>query len=100
MDTLIQACRDDSPIAIDLYLQQDGNVNVQNEEGTSLLHFAVDSNAITILRRLLLIQEIDINALDDSGMTPLDYALVNGSGFEDVATLLRQHGAREGFKLA
>ena len=42
---------------------------------------------------MLLANNADVNAKDDSEMTPLQLALQQGR--DDIADLLRQHGARE-----
>ena len=103
MDTLIEACHEDDIHEVNAYLRRYGDVNVQNEEGTSLLHFAVDFKALDIVR-LLLQNGVNVNSLDDQGASPLDYASINialsdEDGFEEVAAILREHGGREGTHL-
>lgn len=46
----------------------------------SLLHLAAGSGAVGVMKRLLDDAQIDIDALDDQGRTPLHYAAESGQG--------------------
>ena len=84
MDALIDACRGDNVDVIRDFLNGGGDVNVKNEEGTRLLHFAVDSNASSVVH-FLLERHVQIDVLDDQGQTPLHIAAINGEGWKRIA---------------
>lgn len=93
IDVLMVACAAGSCSTIATYLTNGGNIDVQNDEGMSLLHFAVDSNSIDMVK-LLLEYDVDLNSLDDEGLSPLDCALLNGEDYQTLADMLRSHGAK------
>ena len=57
------------------YLQT-GDVNIKNERGMSLLHYAIIFNNQEIFD-LLLENYIDVNMQDSFGETPIIYCIVN-----------------------
>lgn len=90
MDILIDACRSGKVDVIQDYLAHGGNVNIKNEEETTLLHFAVDADALEIVQ-LLLQYGVDVHAKDDQGTSALDSAEMND--FLAIASLLKSNGA-------
>lgn len=92
MDPLIDACEKQETEVIESWLRNGGNVDIRNEEDTTLLHFAVDSEAYEIVR-LLINNNVNVNAIDDQNMTALDSALLNE--FQEIAELLKKYGAQE-----
>jgi ankyrin repeat protein len=56
------------------------------------LHIAAARNQKD-LAELLVANGADVNAKDNGGHTPLDWAVNQGNN--DIADLLRQHGGRE-----
>ncbi|XP_063795868.1 acyl-CoA-binding domain-containing protein 6 [Pseudophryne corroboree] len=66
------------------------DVNVADEEGRSLLHWACDRGR-TELVSILLFHNAHINMQDDEGQTPLHYA--SACEFTDIVDLLLDHGA-------
>ena len=67
------------------------DVNAQSEMGTPL-HLASNFGRNEIAK-LLISKSADVNALDDDGKTPLDYA----EG--ETIDLLRKHGGKTGEEL-
>ncbi|KAM4723217.1 acyl-CoA-binding domain-containing protein 6 [Rhinophrynus dorsalis] len=66
------------------------DVNVADDEGRSLLHWACDRGH-TQLVSLLLFHNAHINMQDSEGQTPLHYA--SACEFPDIVDLLLDHGA-------
>jgi len=56
------------------FLFQSNNVNAQDKDGLSLLHWAVDRGHMD-MAKLLLEKKADISVTDAEGLTPLDYAI-------------------------
>ena len=70
----------------------DPNLPLLEQKGGTGLHMAARSGDVDSAR-LLLDYDADVNAADNRGKTPLDYAIE--MGHDEVAELLRQHRARE-----
>lgn len=85
-DSFIDLCQEDDIAALDVI----NEVNTANEEGTTYLHFAVDFNATKLVRALLLVPELNINATDDQGQTALHVAAIDGH--HEIASLLLENG--------
>ncbi|XP_073427452.1 acyl-CoA-binding domain-containing protein 6 isoform X1 [Dendrobates tinctorius] len=66
------------------------DVNVTDDEGRSLLHWACDRGR-TEMVSILLFHNADINMQDAEGQTPLHYA--SACEFSDIVDLLLDHGA-------
>ncbi|TDH66858.1 hypothetical protein CCR75_003126 [Bremia lactucae] len=71
-------------------LNQGENVNVQDLEGRTMLHWAVDREHTTVVEELLR-REASPNIQDSDGMTPLHYAA--SCEHEALARLLVTYGA-------
>lgn len=89
MDDLIAACEHNDCDFVRDYLEKGGNVNRKTVEGTSMLHFAVDSQSTEIVQ-LLIHNNVDVSSKDDEGNTPLDAALINDS--QHLSSILRAAG--------
>jgi ankyrin repeat protein len=75
------------------YLIRGGaDVNLQDKNGYTPLHFAAQEQEVEIAR-LLLDHGASINAQDRHGNTPLSTAVFNYSGDGSVIQLLRERGA-------
>jgi ankyrin repeat protein len=76
------------------------DVNAKDNDGETPLHSAA-GNGSRDATELLLANGADANARDNHGRTPLQMTANRGSSpemekrYQDVANLLRQHGARE-----
>jgi len=71
------------------------DVNVQCPEGWSPLHCAVSAKAGQVVD-LLVKSGAGVNTRLKDGTTPLDLAEANG--YDEIAALLRTHGAKPGKK--
>ena len=67
--------------ALKKYLEN-GDVNVKNERGMSLLHYAIVFNNNEIFN-LLLENYINVNIKDNHGDTPVHYCVVNKGRFDE-----------------
>ena len=67
------------------------NVNVQDVDGLTPLHYAVTRGKLDMVEKLLTIPELDMEIKDFQGHTPLHRALL--SGFDGVAEALIAKGA-------
>lgn len=65
-----------------------GNIDIADDEGRRVLHFAADKGLISLLRFLFLFTD-DEHPRDNSGSQHLDYAKRNGQ--EEVAELLLRY---------
>lgn len=74
---LINAARASNVKAVDLLLDNNVNVNAVNKLGMSALHYAAAQKEDSVLKRLLSVPGIDLDAKDKKGKTPLVYALEN-----------------------
>lgn len=91
MDRMIEACASNQVDVIQQFIRDGGDVNIKNEEGTTLLHFAVDHGAMDIVQTLVQ-YGADVNTADDENIMPLDAAILND--FDDIARYLAANGAR------
>lgn len=66
------------------------NINAQDPEGRTMMHWAVDRDQMTIVEELLR-RKASPNVQDTEGMTPLHYAA--SCEREEMAQLLVKHGA-------
>lgn len=67
------------------------DINKKDEEGRTVLHRAVLQNNETLVEYILKQDELDINAIDRKGNSPLFYACTNGNS--RVAHALKFEGA-------
>lgn len=68
------------------------DVNTRNEMGATPLHRAAYNGDIAAVSELLMAEEIEINAITKTGLTPLRVATL--SGHQRVGDILRQHGGK------
>ncbi|ORY80006.1 ankyrin repeat-containing domain protein [Protomyces lactucae-debilis] len=92
LDALIDACEKDDEETIRLFASGQGNINIKTAEGTTLLHFAVDYKAMRVLKLLLTMPSVDIDAQDDQGQTALHLAAINGAAWQELGRLLVTQG--------
>jgi ankyrin repeat protein len=72
-----------------LFLDHGANVNVHDNRGSTLLHFAASEDHLEVAR-MLLERKANVNALDDEGSTPLHQASQSSrSGDPDIVQLVR-----------
>ncbi|UKB82731.1 ankyrin repeat domain-containing protein [Chryseobacterium sp. MEBOG06] len=74
------------------------NVNAQDNEGMTPLHYCGLYRSQTATRQLLENRSIEINKKDDYGNNPLWTAVFNARGNYDVVKLLKEHGADQNSK--
>ena len=81
--------------AVKQHLAAGADVNAKNEAkgGWTPLHFAA-ANGHKEIAELLIDNGADVNAKNDSGKRPLDWAWI--TKHDEVADLLRKHGAKKG----
>ncbi|ETV97080.1 hypothetical protein H310_09901 [Aphanomyces invadans] len=68
----------------------DDVINQKDDEGRTMLHWAVDRNQPNVVAALLA-QHANVRATDNDGMTPLHYAV--SCEYVELIDLLLQHGA-------
>lgn len=73
-----------------LLIARGADVNAKNKLGSTPLHLACRHEDVAAL---LIASGADVNAKDNAGRTPL--GLATAMGHNDIADLLRRHGARE-----
>ena len=84
-------------VADSAYLRVNGaDVNANDMFGASPLLRAAEREQLDVVRRLLAVPSVKIDAADRSGMTPLHMAATIGN--EEVATALLARGARVDIK--
>ena len=77
----------------DLLLTKGANVNNRNFKGDSPLHIAVKTGNIKIIKMLFMYIDLEMNAKNNEGETPLSFS--NNHGKTNVADLLKSYGAKE-----
>ena len=82
------AALNDQKDVVELLLANGAKVNARADNGFTPLHYAGNRDVVASL----LANKADVNARNNMGQTPLQFAVQ--SGHEDVANLLRQHGAK------
>jgi ankyrin repeat protein len=84
-----------------LYINKGADVNAQNEDGLTALHYAVFSNNIE-MTRMLIEEGADVNLRDyDSRLTPLDWIIIEiGVYSSELIKLLIKNGADIDYALA
>ena len=90
---LLEKCKTDDLESFVIAFDKDV---VYEEDGTPLLHWAVDSEAAKIVAWLIDVGGADVNQLDSSGATPLHYACTCESKI--MAELLLSKGADRNIK--
>ena len=73
------ACFKNSKNAVDLLLDLGANINAVDSEGNNCLHYAVNANNPTLLKKLL-VRGADKNIPNKKGELPIDLARVNNFG--------------------
>ena len=53
------------------------NIHAKNENGMTLIHYAVDNDESMDVLQYIINQGADVNAKDDEGLTPLCYSILN-----------------------
>ncbi|MDP3787717.1 MAG: ankyrin repeat domain-containing protein [Candidatus Chromulinivorax sp.] len=91
-EDLYDAIKHDHIAIVESYLDRGVRVDTQNPKtGQSLLHVAVESNAVDVTL-LLLNRGAKINVIDAQDDTPLDYAMRDNN--QDMIQLLQSHNAK------
>lgn len=67
------------------------SVNIKDESGKSLLHYAVERNCVDLVKKLLERKTIDVNMIDRYGNTPLLTCLLQASIYYEIGLLLLAH---------
>jgi len=74
-DVFLEACSVGSYDIVKLCIGNGVNVNVKNTDGSCGIHYVSDPNiGIECLRMLLKCKDIDVDVIDENGMTALHYA--------------------------
>lgn len=89
-EQLIQACQHNNKDEIKRLLSYNLNINAEDHEGNTALHWSVMAGSIEIII-LLLVNGADINVLNKMAQTPLYWAVVKGD--KKVVELLLDKGA-------
>lgn len=76
---------------LSLLLKHNADVNVRTNHGCTALMLAAGEGHIECVRRLLAVANIDVNAMDRNGWTPLTYAVENDHAV--ILSLLIDHKA-------
>ena len=80
--------------SVEFLLKNGANVNIQDNDGWTALHFAATAlNNSEIYTKLLLDHNADVSLRDSYGNTALWRATFDSRGFGGVIKLLRAHGA-------
>jgi ankyrin repeat protein len=91
---LVSAILGNSIALVGLLLESRADVNAIDERGWTPLHFAADE-VLLQMATLLIAKGANVNVRDEEGNTPLHRAIIVARGRQDVARLLRKHGARD-----
>ena len=89
---VIGAARDDNTNLLDSLLKEGVNVNTTDERGNTILHFAAIFGRKETVEFLLKNQEINVNAKNKDGYTPLLYCAAIFDHTDIVETLLTTQG--------
>lgn len=82
--------------AVQILLQHGAQAHITDSAGFSVLHHAVKSGNLKVVRWLIENTNIDINAKDNHNLTPLQISETNVSetgDMEKITALLLEHGA-------
>lgn len=79
--------------AINELLAFGAQINLTDNESRSALHYAVESNDVDGVKRLLTASNIDVNLSDYDSHTPLDLIQEHTPDGESIKNLLTAHGA-------
>jgi ankyrin repeat protein len=90
---LLIAVECNNPEVVRLLLSYGANANIANFNKQTLLHIAVNKNAISIARLLIEDGNAEVNVLDGCGYTPLKYA--KEFGYTEIIELLIAHAGIE-----
>ncbi|KAI0884774.1 ankyrin repeat-containing domain protein [Annulohypoxylon maeteangense] len=85
---------------MEFLLENGADTGVRDENGQTLMHYAVQAGFPTV-KTMLLNGEVDINVQDNEGITPLHRAVVSldkGQRFGDVVKMLLTQGANPGIR--
>jgi hypothetical protein len=89
---LYAAVREGHVAVASMLIANGAEVDVQDERDMTPLHWAVAKNNIALVR-LLIASGADLNRRAMGGTTPLGRAVKGG--YDDIAELLKRHGAKE-----
>lgn len=89
-DTPLLYSRANNKKIVKLLIDNGANVNVQNQYGTSILHFDTNKEIV----ELLITNGANVNAQTSKGKTPLHTKILN----EEIVQLLLAHGANPNIK--
>ena len=95
---LIYACLNGGRLDnIKMLIQNGADIQASSSNGSTVLHFASRNSNQEVVEFLLKLNEISVNATDNSNQTPLMYACCDGGRLDNIKMLIR-NGADIHFK--
>jgi ankyrin repeat protein len=91
---LIEAVLENNLELVEKIIIQGGNVDEQDAEGFSALHYTAQ-NYLVDIAKLLIEKKANIECRDSYGNTPLQKAVFFSNGRGDMIKLLLKHGANK-----
>ena len=90
---LMRACYDGGRLDnIKMLIQNGADIQASSNYGSTILHFASALSNQEVVEFLLKLNEISVNATDNSNQTPLMHACINGGRLDNIKMLI-QNGA-------
>ena len=90
---LMHACHDGGRLDnIKMLIQNGAVIPASDSNGSTVLHFASSNSNQEVVEFLLKLNEISVNATDNSNQTPLMYACYDGGRLDNIKMLI-QNGA-------
>ena len=90
---LMHACYDGGRLDnIKMLLRNGADIQASSSDGSTVLHFASRNSNQEVVKFLLKLKEISVNATSNSTQTPLMHACYNGGRLENIKMLI-QNGA-------
>jgi ankyrin repeat protein len=80
---LLQAVKRGQHLAVRLLIQEGAGINIQDAEGTTVLHWAAKTGNPELVDLLLSQNCIDVNSRSEDGLTPLHFACSKHSLWDD-----------------